>query len=199
VPRRLSSSAGAALVCGLLVCAPTAATAAATFPVTPRSLVLPRLSFPGFENSTLRLRAVGSPGAWAREILQRTPAGERVELARLREERFSEGVFETLRTKRGTAVSVAELLGAHAGAVREAAAKLGDEMNALGPGAHRFEVPAVSGAAGVVSADAGRSAIVFTSGRCVLRVGSARQPSVSRSALVLAAQRLAQRVAPSCR
>ncbi|HEY1832945.1 MAG TPA: hypothetical protein VGG08_00800 [Solirubrobacteraceae bacterium] len=171
----------------------------ATFPVKPRSLVLPRLSFPGFENSTLRLRAVGSPAAWAREILQRAPAGERVESARLREERFSEGVFETLRTKQGTAVSVAELLGTHAGAEQEAAAKLSDEVKALGPGAHRFEVPVVSGAAGVGSAGADRSAIVFTSGRCVLRVGSARKSSASRSALVLAAQRLARRVVQSCR
>jgi hypothetical protein len=197
VSRRLSPLAGAALACGLLAaCAPTAALAAATFPVKPRSLVLPRLSFPGFENSNLRLRAVGSPAAWAHEILRRAPTGGRMEAARLREERFSEGVFETLHTKHGSAASVAELLGSHAAAVREASAKVGGEIKA--PGARRFAVSSLPAAVGVSSTGGGgRSAIVFTSGRCLLRV-STTAGAASQAALVLAAQRLERRVSHSC-
>jgi hypothetical protein len=176
---------------------PAAALAAATFPVKPRLLVLPRLSFPGFENSNLRLRAVGSPAAWAHEILRRAPTGGRMEAARLREERFSEGVFETLRTKRGSAASVAELLGSHAAAVREASAKVGGEIRA--PGARRFAVSSLPAAVGVSSTGGGgRSAIVFTSGRCLLRVSSTTAGAASQSALVLAAQRLERRVSQSC-
>jgi hypothetical protein len=179
--------------------------------VAPRALVLPRQAFPGFENSTLHLKAVGAPLAWAHDVLEDTPDNQRVEVARLRKEHFSEGVRETLQTKRGEALSAAELLATHALAAREVSFKLSEEAEELAPAAVRFSVPAIPGAAGITESRSTGvrgpgllpATILFTSGRCLLAVGSATVRSVpratARAELVLAAERLLRRVQTRCR
>jgi hypothetical protein len=204
-PRIFSSVLGAYAVCVLL--GGGASAAAASLPLNPRNLLVPRSAFVGLTGAHSELASTASPSVWAEQILEDPQPNGREEVARLTEEGFLEGSREAFTKPTAVAFSGALVFGSSASAAREAKFKTDEELAELGRGAVRFRVRAIPGATGLEQTHPVSSrppglhsvSVVFSSGRCLAAVGVAlRSRRAARKDALGAAVAMRRRIGHAC-
>lgn len=180
--------------------------------IQPLSLVASPSSFAGLAGvKRIGVQDTTSASDWANAILEDTPANAQQEVTRLEEEGFGEGVYEYLTVPgKGVGLSAAIVVGSTQSARRELGAKVAEELKELGKSARRFRATRIPGAVGLEQPNPKGfringlypGTLQFSTGRCVLAVGTALNGSVSRQkargAMIAAATAIYRRAKPLC-